>query len=196
MRAWVLPALLFALCGCATSAEREFDQMRATAQQVDAASRACWAEARAQPAYAVLFAKLALSFWAPPTLDQRTDPTVPTPEDARLLADFHRDWLLRCRRIDVQGAAVILPGWRRPLLENADVEDAIYASLALGEMTWGAANTRLAMVRLETVQYMDAAHREAMRSLDARHAAERQQRGGALSDLAHAMLVMSIAAQR
>jgi hypothetical protein len=186
MRSLILVVAFLALGGCATAAEREVARMRDTAERAGGASDGCWARAQAQPSYVSLSGKLTLKIDMSPTLMQRTDTTKPTAEDRQALGDLHRDWLAPCRKVQIDGAAAILPALRRVMVQYAEREDAVYAALLQGRMSWGEANTELAAIRIETTQAVDEIASRAAQELHREHAAEIERRRIAIGKLADA----------
>jgi len=189
MRALALGILALALGGCATAAEQEMTRMKDTSERSIAASGSCWsrARARAQDGYAALSNKLTLKYDVPPTLTQRSDTTRPTPEDRQILSDLHRDWLTPCRKAMIDGSVTILPALHRTMLRYAEREDAVYATLVQGRMTWGEANTQLAAIRLETTNAMHDTASQAAQELQRQHAHEIERRREAMVALGNAM---------
>lgn len=187
MRALALGFLLLALGGCATAAEQELTRMRDTSERANVAAGSCWSQARAQDGYAALSNRLTLKFDVPPTLTQRGDASKPTPEDRQMLSDLHRDWLTPCRKALIDGSVAILPALRRTMLRYAEREDAVYAALVQGRMTWGEANIQLTAIRLETTNAMDEIAGKAAQDLRRQHAHEVERRAAAMRALGAAL---------
>jgi hypothetical protein len=176
MRILALGALLLAVGGCATAAQHEMTRMNDTSERAIAATDGCWSKAEAQDAFAALRTKVTLKFSVQPTLVQRADTGKPTAEERQTLSDLHRDWLMPCRNVMIDGSVAILPALHRTMMRYAEREDAVYAGLVLGRLTWGDANTELAAIRLETTNGMyDIASRTAQ-DLQRQHALEVERR--------------------
>lgn len=188
MRALALGILLLALGGCATAAEQEMARMRDTSERAGAATDSCWSRARAQDGYAALSNRLTLKHGVPPTLAQRTDGSKPTPEERQTLSDLHRDWLTPCRKAQIDGSVAILPALQRTMLRYAEREDAVYAALVQGRLTWGEANTQLAAIRVETTNAMYEVASQAAQDLSRQHAHEMERRAAAMVALGNAMV--------
>lgn len=161
--------------------------MRDTSERAIAATGSCWSRARAQDGYAALSNRLTLKYDVPPTLAQRSDTGKPTAEDRQMLSDLHRDWLTPCRKATIDGSVAILPALRRTMLRYAEREDAVYAGLVQGRLTWGDANTQLAAIRLETTNAMDEIASQAAQELRRQHAHEIERRREAMVALGNAL---------
>jgi len=187
MRALALGFLLLAMGGCATAAEQELTRMRDTSERAIAVTGGCWSQARAQDSYAALSSRLALKYDVPPTLAQRSDTSKPTAEDRQTLSDLHRDWLAPCRKAMIDGSVAILPTLHRPMLSYAEREDAVYAGLVQGRLTWGEANTQLTAIRLETTNAMHELASQAAQELKRQHADEIERRREAVAAVGNAL---------
>ncbi|MPZ35570.1 MAG: hypothetical protein GEV13_32185 [Rhodospirillales bacterium] len=124
----------------------------------------------------------------PPTLVQRTDGSKPTPEERQTLSDLHRDWLTPCRKAQIDGSVAILPALQRTMLRYAEREDAVYAALVQGRLTWGEANTQSAAIRVETTNAMYEVAGQAAQDLRRQHAHEMERRAAAMVALGNAMV--------
>jgi len=187
MRILALGILVLALGGCATAAEQEMGRMRDTSERAIAVTGSCWSRARAQDSYAALSNRLALKYEVPPTLAQRSDTTKPTAEDRQALSDLHRDWLTPCRKAMIDGSVAILPALHRAMLRYAEREDAVYAALVQGRLTWGEANTQLVAIRLEMSHSMHEIASQAAQELRRQHADEIERRREAMMTLGKAL---------
>ena len=162
-------------------------RMQDTSERAIAVTGSCWSRARAQDSYATLSNRLALKYEVPPTLAQRSDTSKPTAEDRQMLSDLHRDWLMPCRKAMSDGAVAILPAVHRAMLRYAEHEDAIYAGLVQGRLTWGDANTQLAAIRLETANALHELASQAAQDLRRQHAHELERRAEAMRALGQAL---------
>lgn len=187
MRILALGILALALGGCATAAEQEMTRMRDTSERAVAVTGSCWSQARAQDSYAALSNRLAVKYEVPPTLAQRSDTSKPTVEDRQTLSDLHRDWLAPCRKAMIDGSVAILPALHGAMLRYAEREDAVYAGLFQGQLTWGEANTQLAAIRLETTNAMYEVVSQAAQDLRRQHAHELERRAEAVRALGQAL---------
>jgi hypothetical protein len=187
MRILALGILVLSLGGCATAAEQEMTRMRDTSERAIAVTGSCWSRARAQDSYTALSSRLALKYEVPPTLAQRSDTGKPTAEDRQTLSDFHRDWLTPCRKAMIDGSVAILPALHRAMLRYAEREDAVYAGLVQGRLTWGEANTELVAVRLEMSNTMHELASQAAQDLRRQHAQELERRAEAMRALGQAL---------
>jgi hypothetical protein len=187
MRIWTLGILVLALGGCATAAEQEMTRIKDTAGRTGAVADGCWSQARAQDGYVALSHRLALRYSVPPTLAQRSDTAKPTPEERQMLSDLHRDWLTPCRKAVIDGAVAMVSASYRPMMRYAEREDAVYAGLVQGRLTWGDANTQLAAIRLETDNAMYEVASKADQELRRQHAHEVERRREAMRALGQAL---------
>jgi hypothetical protein len=188
MRILTLGILLLAMGGCATAAEQEMARMRDTAERAGTVTDSCWSRMQAQDGYADLSAKLALKIHVPPTSAQRTDASRPTAEERHALSALHRDWLTRCRTAMIDGLVAALPALQRSMIRFAEREDAVYAALVQGRLTWGDANTQLVAVRQETANAMREIASHVTQSLRQQHGQEMQHRAATMVALGEAML--------
>jgi len=187
MRILAFGILVLALAGCATAAEQEMTRIKDTAHRASAVTDNCWTRAQAQDGYVALSNRLALRYGMPPTLAQRSDTAKPTPEERRMLSDLHRDWLTPCRKAVIDGAIAMVSASHRPMMQYAEREDAVYAGLVQGRLTWGDANTQLAAIRLETDNAMYEVMGRASQVLRRQHAAELERRAEAMRALGQAL---------
>jgi len=187
MRILALGILLLAMGGCATAAEQEMARMKDTSERAGSIVDSCWSRARAQDAYVALSNKLSLKYSVPPTLAQRADTGKPTPEERQMLSDLHRDWLTPCRKAGIDGSVATLPAMHRTMMRYAEREDAVYAALVQGRMTWGDANTQLAAIRLETTNASYEIVNQAAQNLRRQHADELERRAEAMRALGQAL---------
>jgi hypothetical protein len=187
MRILALGILVLALGGCATAAEQEMTRIKDTAGRTGAVVSDCWSRVRGQDGYVALSNRLALRYGVPPTLAQRSDTAKPTPEERQVLSDLHRDWLTPCRKAVVDGAIAMVSASHRPMMRYVEREDAIYAGLVQGRLTWGDANTQLAAIRLETDNAMYEVMGKAEQELRRLHAHEIERRREAMMALSKAL---------
>lgn len=187
MRILALGILMLAMGGCATAAEQEMARMKETSERASAITDNCWSRARAQDNYVALSNKLALQYSVQPSLTQRSDNGKPTPEERQMLSDLHRDWLAPCRKAANDGSVAMLPALHRTVMRYAEREDAVYAGLVQGRLTWGEANSQLAAIRLETTNGTFEVVSQAAQDLRRQHAAEIERRAEAMSALGKAL---------
>lgn len=180
MRILALGILVLALGGCATAAEQETTRIKDTCERAGAVTDSCWSRARAQDGYVALSNRLALRYGVPPTLAQRSDTGKPTPDERQMLSDLHRDWLTSCRKAAIDGSVAMLPASHHPMMRYAEREDAVYAGLVQGRLTWGDANTQLAAIRLETDNAMYEVASKTAQDLRRQHAHEIERRAAAM----------------
>ena len=187
MRILALGILVLALGGCATAAEQEMTRIKDTAGRAGAAADSCWSQARAQDGYVALSNRLAMRYSVPPTLAQRSDTAKPTPEERQMLSNLHRDWLTPCRKAVIDGAIAMVSASHRPMRLYVEREDAVYAGLVQGRLSWGDANTQLAAIRLDTDNAMYEVMGRAEQELRRQHAHEMERRAEAMRALGQAL---------
>ena len=187
MRILALGVLMLALGGCATAAEQEMTRMTDTAKRAVAVADDCWSRAHAQDGYVALGSKLALKY-GPPTAAQLADGSNPTPDERQILSELYRDWITPCRKAMIDGAVATLPPLHRTLVRYAEREDTVFAALIQGRLSWGAANSQLAAIRLETNQATREIADRVDEHLRRQHAEETEARDAALSALGGALV--------
>jgi hypothetical protein len=187
MRILALGILVLAMGGCATAAEQEMTRMTDTAKRAVAVADDCWSRAQAQDGYVALGSKLTLKY-APPTAAQLADGGMPTPDERQTLSDLYRDWVTPCRKAMIDGAVAALPALHHTLVRYAERENAVYAALIQGRLTWGGANTQLVAIRLETNRATREIADRVSQDLRRQHAEEMEARDAALSALGGALV--------
>ena len=187
MRILALGVLVLALGGCATAAQQEVTRIKDVGERASAAADSCWSRARVQDGFVALSSRLALGDSVPPTLAQRSDTGKPTPEERQMLSDLHRDWLRPCRKAVMDGAVAMVAASHRPMMRWAEREDAVYAGLVQGRLTWGDANTQLAAIRMETDNALYEVASKADQQLRREHADEMERRAAAMRALGQAL---------
>lgn len=187
MRILALGILVLAMGGCATAAEQEMTRMTDTAKRAVAVTDDCWSRAQGQDGYAALGSKLTLKY-APPTAAQLADGGKPTPDERQTLSDLYRDWVTPCRKAMIDGAVAALPALHHTLVRYAEREDAVYAALIQGRLTWGGANTELVAIRLETNRATREIADRVSQDLRRQHAEEIEARDAALSAVGSALV--------
>jgi hypothetical protein len=187
MRILALGILVLAMGGCATAAEQEMTRMTDTVKRAVAVADDCWSRAQAQDGYVALGSKLPLKY-GPPTAAQLADGGKPTPDERQILSDLYRDWITPCRRAMIDGAVATLPPLHHTLLRYAEREHAVFAALIEGQLSWGAANSQLAAIRMETNQATLEIADRVDQHLRRQHAEETEARDAALSALGGALI--------
>ena len=187
MRILALGILVLAMGGCATAAEQEMTRMTDTVKRAVAVADDCWSRAQAQDGYVALGSKLPLKY-GPPTAAQLADGGKPTPDERQTLNDLYRDWITPCRKTMIDGAVATLPPLHHILLRYAAREDTVFAALIQGQLSWGAANSQLAAIRIETNQATLEIVDRVDQHLRRQHAEEMEARDAALSAVGAALV--------
>ena len=177
---WIALALLVLVGGCATAAQRAAQQMNGAAKLAMTEFAACDAAVRARPEFAAVLARVPLSEQA--SIAQLTDNTVPTENEARLVAAIH-DENLKCRQRLLEQARAIEPRVAGALLAGWQEGDENTVLLVQRKITWAEATKRRQQIMARTRANMDAAHQQDMGQLEAAHEAELARRQQALDRL-------------
>lgn len=159
MRTLVAIVTLLALCACTPPA---FEAGPSSAQlgqpRSGDATDFCYRQMLASPENQALKGKLPpLELGSLPSQAQQADPTMATPEEARLVLSFHQKYVVPCRqeglvRTSTMGSEVVAI-----LVESAAKADANYLKLVERKMTWGEYNREVHALRVETRARLAAA---------------------------------------
>jgi len=101
-----LAIVIFALCSaaCETAAQREMARLDRNTSAKMPELDACESRMTASAEYAALSPKFSL-WTGRPTLAQQTDASRPTPDERRMLLEFHQRYLMPCRSINLEIAS-------------------------------------------------------------------------------------------
>ena len=127
-----------ALGGCAAPAQPEGDRVKAAATQAMSEMSACRTREEAMPAYQALKDKLPPLDGSAPSPELEANTAKPTPEEAALLLEFHRDGITPCRKITLDNVAKVNPALLPPIVEAHTASKESYFRLVRREMSWGA----------------------------------------------------------
>lgn len=177
-------AMLFAT-GCATQAQREYSRIDAASNQTKAASDACIDHAKTLPSYSIVGTKLRFGTEGEPSLDQRMDSSMATPEEVQALLTFHREGIEPCRKVIIDGAAKMHPVVPGILAEGYANADANYIKLVKREETWGDYITASDQNFRATKAKLAQAEQAVVGQLQASHVQEVQQRQAAAAALSN-----------
>ena len=138
MRAFVATATLLALCGCAPP---DFEARHPGAQQGSPRAReamgSCLQQMLASPEIQALRSKLLpLEPGSLPSQAQLADPTLVTPQEARLVLSFHQKYIVPCRQEGLARTSTIGPNPVAIVVEGFATADALILKLIEGKMTW------------------------------------------------------------
>jgi hypothetical protein len=182
----LLAALLGALGGCATAAQREGETIKATLAQTRTQVSACIASINSDPTFADLDRHWPQADIGQATLSQQTDPTYATPRDVELVSARH-DRLVQCRKANVEGYYRVAPAMATVYQEGYARSDELLIRLVKRQVSWGeyilgarAINREESAKLVETGQRLGA-------DLDARNRQELAQRAVAAQAFSNSM---------
>jgi hypothetical protein len=176
----VMAAVLL-IGGCATAAEREAARVASVAKASAPKSEACWARMEASPEYVALKDKLGGE--DDTGLALQMNATKPTPEEAAQALVLHDQYVVPCRKLAAAAAYEANPSIGAAVLETFARQDALYAKLLRGEMTWGEYATQRIAVRQDGRAQIAAIQQRIQEQLGQSHAAESAQRAAAMQAL-------------
>lgn len=141
MKAGVATAALLALCGCVPP---NVEPTSVTPQQ------SCYQRILGGPEHQALKAKLPpFEFGSLPSQAKQSDPTLATPEEAKLVLSLHQKYVVPCRqeaiiRLGAKPAVVAI------LVESVAKADASYLKLVEHKISWGEYNKEVHALRVDT----------------------------------------------
>lgn len=180
--------LAASLAGCATAAQQQSQRMGATLRESASAARSCFDAVNADPAFAVLRAKLAIGSDAP-GLDRLSDTGKPNAEERQLLIRYHAA-VAPCRRAAIDGASQALPELASAAQDWFATNDQALLALVQGRATWGDTIQAMTAARRTFVSREVGIRQRAAAELNRQHSAEleqRQRRSAALMAASYAM---------
>jgi hypothetical protein len=101
-----------------------------------------------------------------PSQALQADPTLATPEEAKLVLSFHQKYVVPCRQEGLVRASTMGPAVVVILVEGFARADANYLTLVERRMTWGAYNKEVQASRVETRARLAAAGQQANPGLE------------------------------
>lgn len=184
MRGLALIGLAAALVAgaCATTAEREATRIRASLQESQPALEACTSRLHSAPQYAVIGSKLVV--WdGEPTLAQQTNATKATADEAQMLLELHEQYLAPCRRARLEAAGKGVSAWVPLIVDAYTKQDAVFAEVVKGKVTYGDANRQLMAIKAEGRTKFEAVNREVVGALEKSHNTELARRQAAAASM-------------
>lgn len=154
MRTFVATAALLALCTSIMPAARAQPGPARSGDATDSCYQQMLASAEAR----ALKGKLPpLELGALPSQSQQADPSLATPQEAKLVLSFHQKYVVPCRqeglvRTSAMGSRIVAV-----LVDSFAESDANYLRLTEGKMTWGEYNRRVHAHRADTRARLAAA---------------------------------------
>ena len=159
MRTFVAAVTLLALCGCTPPA---FEAGRPTTQlgqpRSGDASDFCYQQMLASAEEKALKAKLPpIELGSLPSQAQQADPTMATPQEAKLVLSFHQKYVVPCRQEGLMRSSTMGPAIVVILVESFAKSDANYLKLIERKMSWGEYNREVHALRVDTRARLAAA---------------------------------------
>lgn len=176
-----LLAVLF-VDACATTAQRQAQQIGAATREAGAQAKACTAAVLAKPEYTQLLAHSVDLAAAQFTMAQLTDETRISSDEARLFGTRHDDLGL-CRARFLTALSAARPDIVPILIADYTKGDAIAVQLVERRITWGEWARQLQALSSDAHQQLATADRELIASLNASNQAELAQRQAAAAAL-------------
>jgi hypothetical protein len=158
MRAFVAAAMLLALCGCAPPALKagHLGAQPGSPRQREATDF-CLQQMLASPEIQALKSKFPpLNPGSSPSQAQLADPTLATPQEARLVLSFHQKYIVACRQAGLARTSAIGPRPVAIVIEGFATADALILKLVEGKMTWGEYNSKIQVLRSDPRAYLAA----------------------------------------
>jgi hypothetical protein len=174
--------MLGLLCGCPTAAQREFQTMRTGQHQAVAEFGACSTAIYNAPENAPIRAHIPLSL-NDATLQQLSDPSYATPEEAQVIFSNHPKLQL-CRKAFLNVLAQAEPAVVPVRIGSFNKADDLKIALAQRKIAWGEYVHRIRDLSAETQAALLAADARVVAGLQQEHAAEMAQRQRAAEALA------------
>jgi len=152
MRAFVATVTLLALCGWLPPASeaRQASAQLGPPRSADPADL-CQQQMLASPEYQALKSKLPpLEPGSQPSQAQQADPTMATPQEAKLVLSFHQKYVVPCRQEGLMRSSTMGPAIVAILVESFARSDASYLRLVERRMSWGEYNREVQALRTDT----------------------------------------------
>jgi hypothetical protein len=181
---------MLALGGCATQAQQEMSRMKQVGDEARGPVNDCWARLAASPQYQALKDKMGGDS---PSLAMKTSEQKATPEEASQVLSMHQDYIAPCRKLSLEAAAKINPGFVSVLAKSYARADANYAQFVTRKITWGEFVTENQAVFAQRQSDLAAVGQAIQHNLEQSHGVEvarRQQAAAALSSWAYQQQVL------
>lgn len=159
MKTFVAAVTLLALCACMPTAV-EAGQPSAQLAQSRSGDPAdlCQQQLLASPEYQALKSKLPpFGPGSLPSQARQADPTMATPEEAKLVLSFHQKYVVLCRQEALPRSSAMGPQVVVVLVESFARSDASYLKLVERKMSWGEYNREVHALRVDTRARLAAA---------------------------------------
>ncbi len=162
MRTFVATVTLLAVCACTPSA-LDAGQPSAHLGQPRSgdATDSCYQQMLASAEEKALKAKLPpIELGSLPSRAQQADPTMATPQEAKLVLSFHQKHVVPCRQEGLMRSSTMGPAIVAILVESFATSDANYLKLVERKMSWGEYNREVHALRVDTRARLAAAARQ------------------------------------
>jgi hypothetical protein len=174
------------LGGCATQAQREATSIRLGADAAGAARKACFAQAAANPQYASLDRHVPLAGDQPPTLEQKADQTLATPQETKLVLAWRSD-VGQCRKAYLEAVQGFAPALVPVFLDAFNTQDAVWIKVVHREVAWGQAVQQLGEIQASAQAKIADVDKEMTASLERQNQVENAQRAQAMAAVGGAL---------
>jgi hypothetical protein len=189
-RVLVLLSLL-GVAGCATAAQQESARLTQTNAEGVKAATACFDRVKASEPYQALKDKFGGDGQS--SLAMKTNAEKATPAEARLVLALHQEYLMPCRKMNLENFGKVHPSIAMALAENYTKADANYAALVTYKETWGEFVTERDALGVQLQARLASASAAINRDLNASHnteVAQRQAAAAALQNWAYQQQVL------
>ena len=162
MKAFVATATLLAVCACAPPAlEAGQPNTPLGPPRSGDAADFCYQQMLASAEERALKSKLPpIELGSLPSPAQQGDPTMATPQEAKLVLSFHQKYVVPCRQEGLMRSSTMGPAIVAILVESFATSDANYLKLVERKMSWGAYNREVHALRIDTRARLAAAARQ------------------------------------
>jgi hypothetical protein len=179
MRTLALVIVLFALGGCATQAQSEYERMGQAAAKAKANGQACLRQLTASAEYQEVGPLLPPFDGTLPSIELRNNRSVPSPDQSQTLMRLYNGHIRPCRDAATADISAVHPAYASVNTEVNAVWDEGYAKLTNREVTWGAFAAFDAALTAEQRKRISEASQRIVGNLQTQHAGEIQQRQAA-----------------
>lgn len=162
MRNFVATVTLLAVCACAPPAlEAGQPSAQLGPPRSGDAADFCYQQMLASPEEHALKAKLPpIELGSLSSRAQQADPTMATPQEAKLVLSFHQKYVVPCRQEGLMRSSTLGPAIVAILVESFATSDANYLKLVERKLSWGEYNRAVHALRIDMRARLAAAARQ------------------------------------
>jgi hypothetical protein len=162
MRVLVATVTLLTLCACVPPAiEARQPSTQLGQPRSGDPTDSCYQQMLASAEEQALKSKLPpIELGALPSQAQQADPTMATPQEAKLVLSFHQKYVVPCRQEGLMRSSTMGPAIVAILAESFAKSDANYLKLVDRKMSWGEYNREVHALRIDTRARLAAAARQ------------------------------------